>query len=675
MQIWSQDLFQSIISSGSLSATIKIVVEQPDCTITINDTVVPSGEVQVPIGSTVTYKVEKTEYNTADGSFLVVGPRTVNVSLNQRVMHTVGFKTMPTNAGITLTCSDPSYTQDGTTKSIRVPDGTTVSYTVTAPNLDSVSGTTEPIYQDYTGNNAIEVTMRAKLTINATPSTASVLLNNEPKNGGYFDCDEDVFYSVTANGYIPVGTDAQNRIYFNKPNGYLENTTLSVVLQRQVYYFSATLSTAGITEGPVIHVCVNKGDWDTIASGERIEVYAGDTVEYYATYDDVEYNRSSVTITNKNESAQILVPVTKGNVVISAVPAEATITVTEKGSGLVHTGVGIIRLDVELGTEIEFYASYAGVESERETHIVDGDFSYNISLDPQDATSTLITSDEERLFQPGRYVFVGFGGGGSGTAGKTAQVRQPSGTGSYGGHGGGGGGSGYITKIETVLLEPTTLRFVVGKGGALGVDGGATTVFSGTEVLCTADGGKATALTTDGCAGGSGGGCGSCHAWTNHRTQTYYPALNAGNGGVGGMNGETVRGKQNVDKVQHGGTGFYEEDGDLASNAGSGQTGNYGNPGFGGKGAATLLGGIPSSRELSELTLKQLYNAVEGGGGGYSSKDPGSATSLSGNWYAGPGGGGAGWFDGEDGKNTDTIISVPGKGGDGAVLYARIGWE
>lgn len=673
MQIWSQDLFQSIISSGSLSATIKIVAEQPDCTITINNTVVPSGEVQVPIGSTVTYKVEKTEYNTASGSFLVVGPRTVNVSLNQLVMHTVGFKTMPTNAGITLTCSDPSYTQDGATKSIRVPDGTTVSYTVTAPNLDSVSGTTERIYQDYTGNNAIEVTMRAKLTINATPSTASVLLNNEPKNGGYFDCDEDVFYSVTANGYIPIGTDAQNRIYFNKPNGYLQNTTLSVVLQRQAYYFSATLSTAGVTEGPVIHVCVNRGNWSTIASGERIEVYAGDTVEYYATYRGADYGSSAVTITNNNEAVQILVPVIKDNITITATPSVATIMVTETSTGVTYSGTGVVRLSVDRGGEIVFYAIYADKESERVTHVVDGEYSYNIFLDAQDTVATLVTSSGERIFQPGRYVFACFGGGGPGSAGKKAVAYNSTYKTSSGGNGGAGGGSGYIATTEYTFSEPRTVTFTVGLGGTVGTAGGTTSVSSGGSVLCEAAGGQfPLASRVHGANGGSGGGCGSLGGKFNTRD-----AGRAGNGGVGGTNGETVKTSTEVGiQTAQGGVGFYGEDGNYASNAGVGLTDSRGNSGLGGKGAQNLLGGVPTPQQLGELTLKQLYNAIEGGGGGFGSKVPDSSTtSLTGNWYGGPGGGGAGWFDGEDGKNTDTIISVPGKGGDGAVLYARIGWE
>lgn len=685
MQIWSQDLFQGILSSKNLNVQVSIVPSQADCSITINGTASATGVVTVAIGSTLTYTVTKTGYNPVSDSFLVIGPVSIPVTLTQLQMYTVGFTTVPTSAGLTLTCSDPNYRQQGTTKSIVVPDGESVYYTATSPNLDNVSGVVGPIHEDHTGTDAIEVQMRAKLQITPTPDTATVLLNGNQVSGTYFDCDEDVYYTVEAPGYVSVGTDAQNRLYFPKTNGYLTNTNLAVVLQKQALNFSVVLSPAGVTVGPVIEVKVNDGAWATKTSGETITVYMGDVVYYKVTYNDTTYADTSYTMGDASYIAQVLVQAVVYNVVITSVPNTATINLTNNTTGIITTGVGSVSGQAENGDQITYTASFGGA-TETRTATVSGQYGDQIVLNAQSSNVALVTNSTSISLQPGVYRCICVGAGGSSTAGAFANSGSRTST---AGHASGGGGSGYVTITEFTVLEQAAYGFNIGEAG-FETEGGASYVTDpiGT-VVATADGGKLPTSGNNikiiggdgGCGGGAAGGAGSIFGAAQSQ-EVVHASTKGANGGAGGGNGySAIRnegGAQILVYTTPGGNGFYGEEkshGVEGGNIGVSTSAPFGLPGKGGTGLSSIQSTLMVASNFMTIDIQTLYNAMSGGGGGGPSYTPARNTTLSGNWYGGPGGGGGGWDNGEDGVNSATQMSVGGFGGSGAILYMRIRWE
>lgn len=658
MQIWSQDLFQSIFSTGSILAQINIEPDIEGCTIVVNGEESASGVFEAAIGSIVEYEVSKVNYNTVTGSFVVVGPRVLSVSLTQLPMRTVAINTVPAGASVTLTCSNPSYVQQGSVKAIRVPEGTTVHYSVSYPGLNSVEGTTEPIYKDYVDADAIQVKMKAKLEITAEPSSAVVLLNGNKESGSEFDCDEDVYYTVTETGYVPVGTDAQNRAYFNKENGYLYNQNILITLEKQAYKFSLVLDSTGVTEDVLIEIKVNEGPWEVKNSGEYIDVFMDDEVFYRVVYKAQTIEDSSWVMLAENKSIQVRVNPTKHNVNLVSRPENATIHLTDLTTSEVFTGIGALSLEIDEGHEVSYYAEYAGESTEVKTVIITGGLSEVLSVNYIEGV-TVITETQDIVLPVGEYQVVLIGGGGAGhTGGSGRSMTGVGGLTRIGGAGGAGGGSGYIIKT-TFRSAGGVYNFVIGKGGEDNADGEATSI-TGENISEVAQGGKCTtdALIRYGGDGGSGGGAAGAGGTSTSSGSTAVKI--GGAGAIGGGNGETT------DSNGVGGIGFYNTVKNYDSATVGALSGTQAErQGKGGRGVISIQQSLQDAAQLKNISLETLYNAIGGGGGGTGGY-PNATDTRSG----APGGGGGGWNPG----STASDYFGSGKGGDGAILYVRISW-
>ena len=84
----------------------------------------------------INYTVSADKYVSKTQSIVVDSTKSINVSLN-KIMYTLTIEPTPSDATVTLTAS--GYNQSG--NSITVESGTTVSYNVSYPELQSVSGT------------------------------------------------------------------------------------------------------------------------------------------------------------------------------------------------------------------------------------------------------------------------------------------------------------------------------------------------------------------------------------------------------------------------------------------------------------------------------------------------------------------------------------------------------
>lgn len=192
------------------------------------------------------------------------------------------------------------------------------------------------------------------------------------------------------------------------------------------------------------------------------------------------------------------------------------------------------------------------------------------------------------------------GGGGGGGVNSTSQVLQ----------GGAGGGGGGVVHKESLTLMPGDYSIVIGEGGAVGENGGNTTISKSTDFILTAYGGG---------AGANNGG---------------YAGKDGGSGGGSTLKPNTTDYKTAGQPVGGDNLGFA---GGVASH-------QYG---AGGGGGATAPGETPSGTTSSTPGK---------GGDGYACAIVGTNV-----WYAG---GGAGYRSG-GGKAPGGVVAG-GKGGGGA---------
>lgn len=716
MQIWSQDLVTSMLAANNQAVTLIFNIEPTGSTFVFNgvsETVETSLPIEktVNIGSSVTYSISKTGYNPVSETFLVIGPRTINITLNQREMFIVGVDVTPSQATPILTCSEPEFVMSG--RSITVPLGSTVSYSFSYYNANdgntidnSPIMTTDAITEATTIEYTMTVTPRFTVYKDSVApgnivTDQCTIQFNGSSSIRTFNCTADVRYSITGlKGYNWIDpTTAANYVYIAKDtNGVLFQNT-AVTLTKKAYAFGVVLNNSGITQGVTIHISINGAAQQTVASGETVTVYIGDTIWWETVYNNIQQQQDTVTLSasvidNNNDWYDSVHGVVNGyvsarqivnpsyNVSLSATPEGATITLVNNTASRTYTG-NPINATVTSGDSISYYATYAGVTSSTVTATVTNNYSQQISLSPADATATIVTTSQTKTLQVGRYACICVGGGSAGAAGGTATSSTRVGQAGSGGH---GGCSGYITKSEFVVTETGNYLFTIGTGGqgtsgiakAVGAAGGKTSIKRVVDNLeiASAEGGSEIPSRSDSFYGGSGGGARGGIGSTS--AGNFFDNTPAGDGSLGGGNGESSV-QPGADITIAGGVGFYNTTkstggiGGTAVTYRSSQT--WGNPGTYGMGLAALQASLTNVSTLQTINLQTLYNSIAGGGGGSGSKVPSINTTLSGNWCGGPGGGGGGWQNGTSGQNNSDVLNVSGNGGDGAIVYARIAWE
>lgn len=124
-----------------------------------------SNSIKVPYGTLVNYNVSKTGYVTSTGFVAVTNNEPTPIVLTNLVTLTISPD--PSDANVTLTSANPDYIQSG--KSITVPNGTNVTYTVSKQYYITVTQTVS-----VTFTRSINVQLTADYY---TPSVNEVICN------------------------------------------------------------------------------------------------------------------------------------------------------------------------------------------------------------------------------------------------------------------------------------------------------------------------------------------------------------------------------------------------------------------------------------------------------------------------------------------------------------------
>lgn len=693
MKIFSQDLMSAIKNSESSSAHYvrfsvygyylddQLQEQTTGVTVTITATgyTQVSNYIDVPIGTLVTYSVSKQGHQT-EGPFYctVTGSATRSVKLTSLPMWT--FNVVPTPADSTVSMASGQYTSN--TGSIEVPQGSTVTYSISHASMNSYSGSrmipassadTDPVTIEriLTSTISIESVSPADATISWMTGTGDA--SSGLSCTAY--CTNTVSLTITKTGY-----DTINRSY-PESGDYLLNTNLGAITMTK----KALTCTQACNDGSALIEMWKEVNGVEVA-GSKVQGYSSVTIncvmgdEIHWRVSRQNYNTQTGVWTMGTED-KVLPPVTLiiNNYVvsISSSPNNAIVKIYRDTTELA-SGTGAASVGVDAGTYVTYTASLGGVTASGKA-TVNANYSDTLTLSAtSDGAVTILTSTQTINLPYGKYKFVLVGGGAGGRtpySGARYGARTAS-----GGRGAGGGGSGYVT-IANVMISNTSgqnVSCVVGTGGGSNSNGNATSITIGSTSY-TADGGKVgysstyneATYRTYGGDGGSAGGAGGC-APTTVSGQAGYSATNGGRGSYGGGNGETMTTSYSGATVTHnGGTGYYSTTKSYESNAGAKKTTvQNGNPGGGGRGLVSISTTLTNTSTFSSLSnVQTLYNAMGGGGGGGPTGVPTSSTSV----YGGPGGGGGGWYAGSAG--TAGAPGTGGSGGAGAILYMRIAWS
>ena len=204
MCIFSKDLFFSIFSTkpAYLLARVTIVPDPSDAVVTLT---APGGYsqegnyIEVPIGTIVSYKVEKQGLKPSEKEVLVVGNTTIPVKLFEPIERTVTIETTPSDASVIFVGN--GIVEQGA-KSVKAAAGSVLSYTVSDPKGE-LSLTESGSFTVQT-DEVISVTMRTKAHVtNVTPPDAVVKINGELGSYRESPCNQVMNVSVTRDGYNP----------------------------------------------------------------------------------------------------------------------------------------------------------------------------------------------------------------------------------------------------------------------------------------------------------------------------------------------------------------------------------------------------------------------------------------------------------------------------------------
>jgi len=683
MRIFSQDLFFAMLNSGSQRVTVTInpyLIDQvdkslPDQTTTVTlsadgeETVTGTGPqtITVNAGVNVTYSVTKSSYSAIQNQVITPYSNiTKNVTLSNIPTKTVTITTVPADADVKITCTETSAVTNAKTASVEVG----YHYTVEVTKIGLTKTTASFSCSGVDEENEHEVVMDATISWGTvTPSTATRTMSRDytyqnpviDEPSIKVPCTTQIVYwKVELPGY----TTNSGTVEQAAGVGYLVDTvvpTQTLVMQQLHFTVNVTSPADAAVSGTIYNP--NTGITRIIVgTGTTVlDCYMDEVINYTVSKTNYTSYSGSQTMGSTDLATDYITLEQSVNfVTISCLPASGTVTLSiDDGEPIVNQGQ--VQTNVPIGSTITYSASFAGVTSEPRTYTVTAatpPYSDLIELEAVSSSVDIITTTTTKILEPGHYYFVAIGGGASG------QRAGPGGTGTiagqivsyYGSQGGYGGGSGYITYGNFVLTTAAEVTFAIGAGATAQSrpgdqqSGGATTItiVSNGYVLGQAEGGA-------GANGGSGGG-GRPPRYTRTGGSTSMAARDGSNGGLGGGNGADG---YNVS----GGTGYYNAVKNYENNAGA--KGDPATPGGGGRGVVSIQSSITVEflRTMNADKLQTLYNSLGGGGSG------GSTTVHVSGSGDGHGGGGGAWTAGSAGNVNN------GKGGDGAVIIARYGWD
>lgn len=260
---------------------------EPEETVTITFNTTPSDGVTIEVdgepiegktkevkkGETISYTAKAEGYNDKSGSVLADEDKTEDVVLEAKVEKvTLTFNVTPEEATLTVNeapCPD---------KTITVDKGSSVTYKAVADGYDEKSDT---VQADST--KSVEVTLTKKqydFTVNATPSDATVTINDEQVKTKKVEHGSRVTWKVEKENYTPQeGTE----------ESVTENTTKDITLELVNHTFTINATPEGAT------VTINDEQVKTKSLPHGTEVRWSVTMEGYTEQSGTETLNDDVT--------------------------------------------------------------------------------------------------------------------------------------------------------------------------------------------------------------------------------------------------------------------------------------------------------------------------------------------------------------------------------------------
>lgn len=656
MHVFSKDLLFSIFSikPDYLQAKVTIVPDPSDSTVTLTATGYSQtgNSIDVPIGTVVKWKVEKTTYDPREGEFLVVGNTSVPVKLSEQPKRTVSINTIPADASVLIT--GDGYVNAQGTKALSVPIGTKLTYTVSDPlgQLSLVETGSITVQEDI----SLDVTMKTRAHITeVTPPDAVVKINGSIGTYKELPCNQVMDILVTRTDY-----DSFSQSFLLNDRGIVPDFVSKIELKQTTYTLTVESTPTNASLSVVVGTETYTGTGRVVVNN----VLPGTEIKATGTLSGYDSNTISATMPKNDYPLQVPLNETLYPVTITATPSEASVIIKVDGSQ-VASGTGSATTSVKRGTSITYEASYEGAKETYGPITISSAYSASLVLDAAETTEgevTLLTATATKSLGVGKYSYILIGAGGNGGTNSGDEVSG-SFTGAAG-SGGGGGGSAYVKKGTFTITSRQDITFSVASSSS-----GSTKVSSSTGVeLASVSNGSRGQSSGHGGNGSSGGGAGGMGA-----VGTSVTPKAGGSGGKGGYNGTRVYTSHNV------GIGVKNATSLNANNAGTaavsgGTSYAWGTAGGGGAGCSSLQATLLTKSGFDSATVDSLYAVMSAGGGGGGMYMPGRPSTSSKNVPGEPGGGGGGWFSGTAGSGHGTQAQA-GKGGGGAILYRRIAWS
>lgn len=203
-----QSIIDEINGDEDLKVLFKINATPEDCTVTINEQVV--SELKVMPGTEVSWKVEKENYTTQEGTETVNEATTKDINL---VPVQVSFTINATPEGCKVTINDEERT------SVTIDKGTEVSWKVEKENYTTQEDS-ETVNEDTTKQITLQP-VQVSFTINPTPEDSTVTINSETRKTITVNKGTEVSWKVEKDTYTPQeGTETVN-----------EDTTKDITLE------------------------------------------------------------------------------------------------------------------------------------------------------------------------------------------------------------------------------------------------------------------------------------------------------------------------------------------------------------------------------------------------------------------------------------------------------------
>lgn len=217
--------------------TITINPTPSDATVYINGT--QRTTATFVYNTLIEWSVAKYGYITQTGKFNIDQNTTLNINLPIRYYN---FTIIPTPSDATVIINGVERT------SIDLQEGSEITYSVSAPHYETI---TDTLILETDTTEPVELEPILRLTINATPSDATIVLTAEKgiQEGNYIDVprNDPITWSVSKADYIAQGDTVT----------ILEDTTYNIILNPIVYKFeiiptpqnaTVTLTATGYTQ-------------------------------------------------------------------------------------------------------------------------------------------------------------------------------------------------------------------------------------------------------------------------------------------------------------------------------------------------------------------------------------------------------------------------------------------